>query len=155
MLAKHIGALVLIFAVLLDAAVLLTLSNPWYRLAMGLMILVPIILAAASAEVTKTIQRWMGVAQKLRRYHALRSKTSAFLSEVRRLNWMVVDSERGFADPDAVASDIEACKERMEELFGKIVEAAGRPGIGLEDEEEEEAESAPRLVVDEEAASAS
>ena len=62
-----------------------------------------------------------------RRFKSLRSSVMALLEEVKRLNWLTVDRDRGFRDRETVLAEIQGCQGRMEELLRKVQETDG-PG---------------------------
>ena len=68
-----------------------------------------------------------------RRFGLLRRSTGDLLSEVRRLNWLVVDLDRGFRDPAAVQSDIEASEENLQNILKEIRNNAGKADEAFED----------------------
>ena len=127
--SKSLNAVLLAFVVVLDAALLFFLSNPWPRLALGLLLLLPLVGLASHLGVL-----FEGPASDLRnrRFKSLRSSVRELLEEVKRLNWLAVDRDRGFRDRETVLAEIQGCQGRMEELLRKVQETAGHPDEDLD-----------------------
>lgn len=120
--SKLLNAVLLAFVVVLDAALLFYLGNPWPRLALGLLLLLPLVGLASHLGIL-----FGGPASQLRvrRFKLLRSNVGQLLEAVKRLNWLTVDRDRGFRDRETVLAEIQGCEERMEELLRKVWDAAG------------------------------
>ena len=118
---------VLILSVLLDAVVLYYPVDPAPRLIIGLL-LVPIILwAGIRLEVDgmlTTQSRW---ASRGRVFRELRSQVVLLLEQVRRLNWIAVDAERGFRNQDDATREMDEIENEIREIITDVRRAAGRP----------------------------
>lgn len=74
-----------------------------------------------------------------RRFTRLRSQVQQLLDEIRRLNWMAVDAERGFRDPEQAAEEMDKIEDRLNKLIAEIRSTAGQlspetqPSSGGED----------------------
>ena len=68
---------------------------------------------------------------------------------LKRLNWLVVDLDRGHRNPETVASDIEMCEQRMEALLGEIRRTAGHSVLPAHEGADLPAEGAPPGAVGE------
>ena len=117
---------VLMGAVLADAAALYYPVNPSQRLVVGLL-LVPIMLWTGIRLETMAMvsvrDRW---ATRGRVFRELRSQVVLLLEHVRRLNWIAVDAERGFRDRDSAMREMDAIEVEMREIITDVREAAGR-----------------------------
>ena len=110
--SRSIYLTVLMGAVLADAAVLYFPVNPAQRVVVGLL-LVPVMLwtgiqLEAMAMVTSQ-DRW---ASRGRVFRELRSQVVLLLEQVRRLNWIAVDAQRGFRDQDGAMREMDDNRER-------------------------------------------
>lgn len=115
----------LAFAVLLESAVLYFIEDPRQRLAMGLVLLLPIVWMIARTRVLEAISDLPTVIRR-RQYSEMRTHVVLFMDEVRRLNWMAVDGYRGFRSQDEAAKAMDAIEERLQQLVGEIRRTAGR-----------------------------
>ena len=121
------NVLLLTLMVIVDGAVLFFVPEAWERTTLGLLLLVPIVLVSTYIELPDALTRSMRPAARPRHFPALRANVEAFMTEVKRLNWLIVDMDRGFGRPEDTAPEIESCHRRMQELLGQIQETAGRP----------------------------
>jgi len=126
MRSKSLNAVLLAFSVVLEGAILLTVSNPWWRLTLGLWLLALIIVFASQVKMPGLIGELSTTSIRRRQFPLLRKTTGALLDQVRRLNWLVVDMDRGFRDRDTVKMEIQATERRMAELLIEIRKTAGR-----------------------------
>ncbi len=62
-----------------------------------------------------------------RRFGRLRRWTRELLREISRLNWTIVDVNRGFRDREASKEEIAAIETRLYEIIEEIKGAAGHP----------------------------
>jgi len=124
--SKSLNVLLLIVMLAMDGLILFTLSTPWMRLALGLALLVPIVIVSSQLGLAETFARMVAIPRRPRRFPALRAKTVVLLEEIKRLNWLVVDMDRGFRDPEIVTSEIKASERRLESLLGEVQGAAGQ-----------------------------
>ncbi len=124
--SKSLNVLLLIVMLAMDGLILFTLSTPWMRLSLGLALLVPIVMVSSQLGLAETFARMVAIPRRPRRFPALRAKTVALVEEIKRLNWLVVDMDRGFRDPEVVTSEIKASERRLESLLGEVQGAAGQ-----------------------------
>ena len=74
------------------------------------MLLVPIVLISSHLGLAEWFVSLLATKGRPRRFPLLRSKVITLLEEIKRLNWLVVDLDRGHRNPETVASDIEMCE---------------------------------------------
>ena len=141
--SKPLNVLYLIPAVILNGIVLFSLSTPWIRLVLGMMLLVPLVVVSAHLGLAEWFDSQVATTGRPRRFPLLRSKVVALIDEIKRLNWLVVDLDHGHRDAEAVKSDIEMCEQRMEALLGEIRRAAGQAAVPAHEGEEPPIEGAP------------
>ena len=126
-LSRTFYVAVLILSVLLDAVVLYYPVDPAPRLIIGLL-LIPIILwAGIRLEVDgmlATQSRW---GSRGRVFRELRSQVVLLLEQVRRLNWIAVDAERGFRNQDDATREMDEIENEIREIITDVRRAAGRP----------------------------
>ena len=91
-----------------------------------------------------------------RRFGRLRRWTRELLREISRLNWTVVDVNRGFRDREASKEEIVAIETRLYEIIEEIKDAAGHPDpreeTGHEREIAQRGHPQPRWTPDQQAA---
>ena len=118
---------VLILSVLLDAVVLYFPVDPAPRLVIGLL-LVPVMLWAAIRleidGILVTQNRW---AYRGRVFRELRSQVVMLLEQVRRLNWIAVDAERGFRNQDEATREMDEIEGEIRQIITDVRRVAGRP----------------------------
>ena len=112
----------LVTGVLLDAAVLYFPVDQGLRLIIGLLLLPGIRLELTEALADN--DRW---ASRGRVFRELRSQVVLLLEQVRRLNWVAVDAERGFRDQDEAMVEMDKIEEAMREIISDVRKAAGKP----------------------------
>jgi hypothetical protein len=118
---------VLISAVVFDAAVLYFLTDSAQRMALGLLLLPLILWAGTRLEVMQLLAdrpRW---GPHGRRFRELRSQVVILLEHVRRLNWIAVDAEHGFRNRDEALREMDAIEEQLRALVTEVRRAAGKP----------------------------
>ncbi len=117
---------VLVVGVLLDAMVLYYPVDPAPRLIIGLL-LVPIILwAGIRLEVNGMLANQSRFASRGRVFRELRSQVVLLLEQVRRLNWIAVDAERGFRNQDDAMREMDQIEDEIREIITDVRRAAGR-----------------------------
>ena len=123
---------VLVLSVLLDAVVLYFPVDPTPRLVIGLL-LVPVMLWAAIRleidGILVTQNRW---AYPGRVFRELRSQVVMLLEQVRRLNWIAVDAERGFRNQDDAMREMDEIEGEIRQIITDVRRAAGRPSAERE-----------------------
>jgi hypothetical protein len=55
----------------------------------------------------------------------LRRRVDQLLEEVRRLNWLAVDADRGFRAREEAIAEMDAIEARLREIIAEIRKAAG------------------------------
>ena len=125
---------VLIAAVLLDAVVLYFPVDPAPRLIIGLL-LIPIILwAGIRFEVLAMVAGQSRWTSRGRVFRELRSQVVLLLEQVRRLNWIAVDTERGFRNQDEATREMDDIEDEIRGIITDVRRAAGRPTVEPEEE---------------------
>ena len=117
---------VLIVGIVAEGYTLYAISSPSLRLSLGILLLTPIVWAAARIELVDYIETQVTVEQPLRRFNRLRTQVVQFLGEVKRLNWLAVDLQRGSTERDRLVAEMDAIEERLNGLVRRIREEAGR-----------------------------
>ena len=69
------------------------------------------------------------IAIRQRQFSDMRSHVVLLLDEVRRLNWMAVDEDRGFRDQDQATEEMDAIEKRLRTPVGEIRRTAGRVSV--------------------------
>ena len=118
----------LAFAVFLEAAVLYFVENPGQRLALGMALLLPIVWMIARTRVVEAISK-LPIVIRRRQYSEMRKHVVLFMDEVKRLNWMAVDADRGFRSQDEATNEMDAIEKRLLGLVSEIRATAGREVI--------------------------
>lgn len=131
MRSKLLNNVMLTIAVFLDAALLLFVSNRWARLGFGLWLLLVIIVLASQLELGKVLGLLPKAGQRPRRFALLRATVTLLLAEVRRLNWLVVDLDRGFRNREIVSVEIETSERHLQELLKEVRKNAGKTDDGF------------------------
>ena len=118
---------VLITAVLLDGVVLYYTSTPAPRLIVGLLLLPIILWAGTRLEIQEALAAQGSPMSRGRVFRELRSQVVLLLEQVRRLNWIAVDAERGFRNRDEAMSEMDAIEDEIRMIITDVRAAAGRP----------------------------
>ena len=120
-------------ALLLEGIILYVPQDRILRLSLGLLVLVLTIwlivvllrgVAVEEAPPEPPVHR--------RRFFQLRARVDQLLGEIRRLNWLVVDTERGVRERDAAMQELGAIEKRLHTLILQIRSAAGREASDIE-----------------------
>ncbi len=120
---------VLVTAVLLDSVVLYFPVAAAPRLIIGLL-LIPIILwAGIRYEITAIVAGQSQFASRGRVFRELRSQVVLLLEQVRRLNWIAVDAERGFRNQEDAMREMDEIEDEIREIITDVRRAAGRPTL--------------------------
>ncbi|NIQ97626.1 MAG: hypothetical protein GWN87_28225 [Desulfuromonadales bacterium] len=117
---------VLVASLLADAAVLYFAEEPAARLSLGLLLLAPIVWSSARLGVVELVTQSPADKVHKRRFVQLRSQVGQLLDEIRRLNWMAVDAERGFRSREAALQEMDRIEGRLKELIEEIRDTAGQ-----------------------------
>ena len=127
---------VLVAAVLLDVVVLYVPVAATPRLVIGLLLLPIMLWAGIRFQVTTmfaTQSRWTS---RGRVFRELRSQVVLLLENVRRLNWIAVDAERGFRNRDEAMREMDDIENEIRDIITDVRRAAGRPTVEPEPEME-------------------
>ncbi|MGD8698322.1 MAG: hypothetical protein PVJ43_03465 [Gemmatimonadales bacterium] len=116
----------LLAALIGDALVLLFIDDPWMRLLLGLLLLAVIVWSSARIGVLDIITRAPVEPVYKRRFVRLRGQVQQLLDEIRRLNWMAVDVERGFRNRESATQEMDIIETRLKELIAQIRSTAGQ-----------------------------
>ncbi len=121
-----LDSILLVAAVIGESAVLYFLDDPTWRLALGLLALAFVVWSAARVGVTDFLSRSPVDHVYQRRFVHLRSQVQTLLDEIRRMNWMAVDAERGFRDREEALREMDAITRRLKEMIEDIRRTAGQ-----------------------------
>ncbi len=120
-------AAIMLVGVVGEALILFLGTDPVFRLRLGMLLLAliawPLFYAARHFPAGDAI---LGERPR-RRFSRLRRWTRELLREISRLNWTVVDANRGFRDREAAKVEIDAIETRLYEIIEEIKDAAGHP----------------------------
>lgn len=117
--------IVLIIAVTGEALVLYFVEDPLSRLGLGLLLVAAVLWSSARLATRDLLERLKAERGHRRRFVRLRTHVQQLLHEIRRLNWLAVDADRGFRPRDAAAQEMDAIEERLRDLIVAIRDAAG------------------------------
>jgi len=117
---------VLLFALVLGAAAMYVEMNPWLRILVAALLLVPIIYGADGLGIPKLMNVLPDPVVRHRQFGVLRSQVMQLLDLVRRLNWLHVDLERGVRNEDGVRTEIVQAEQRLDEILVEIRSVAGQ-----------------------------
>ena len=133
---RHVG--VLISALFLGAAAMYVELEPWLRMLLAGLLLIPIVYASTGLGMPRMGNALPAQAVHDRQFSVLRSEVVQLLDVVRRLNWLTVDLERGVRNEDDIKAEIARAEERLDEILAEIRSAAGRSSAdALVDQETE------------------
>lgn len=116
----------LVAAAVGEGCTLYFVDDPFTRLSLGLLLLVPIVWSAARVGVVDLVAQSPVERAQRRRFTALRSQVQQLLDEIRRLNWLAVDAERGFRSSDTARREMDAIETRLTDLIRQIRATAGQ-----------------------------
>ena len=120
-------AAIMLLGVVGEAVVLFFGTDPAFRLRAGMVLLAliawPLFYAARRFPSGDAVL----AEPPRRRFSRLRRWTRELLREISRLNWTVVDVERGFRDREAADVEIDAIELRLYEIIEEIKHTAGKP----------------------------
>jgi hypothetical protein len=117
---------VLVLSILAEGYTLYAIPSSSARLSLGILLLTPIVWAAGRIELVDYIQTQVSTERPLRRFKRLRTQVVQFLGEVKRLNWLAVDLQRGSSEKARLIAEMDAIEERLNGLVRRIREEAGR-----------------------------
>jgi hypothetical protein len=112
-------------AFLVEAAVLYLVDDPMVRAVAGVLLIFPILWIVGRTKTVETISEFPDLDKK-RHFKGLRARVAQLLDEIRRLNWMAVDADRGFRDRDQAMREMDRIERRLKEIISEIRSAAGQ-----------------------------
>ncbi len=147
--------IIMLLGVVGEAVVLFFVDDPVLRLRVGMLLLAmiawPLFYAARRFPAGDAVL----AEHPRRRFGRLRRWTRELLREVSRLNWTVVDVNRGFRDRKAAKEEIAAIEARLFEIIEEVKAAAGhtdpREETGHELEIAQRGDPVPRWTPDQQA----
>jgi hypothetical protein len=119
---------VLLSSIGAEVFILYSVSVPVVRLGLGLLPLTPIMWASARLGIVDRFARALDERKRVRRYVRFRARVVQMLEEVKRMNWVVVDMERGFCSEEAAKDELEAIQTRLRKLVDGLPDVAGLHG---------------------------
>ena len=125
--------LLFIVSLVVHSAVVYFSNFSLMRLGLSVLFLAPIIWAAAHLDVAEDIEERLVPGPYGRRFIRLRTRVDHVLAEVRRLNWMAVEGDRGFRDRDEAVREMDAIEESLVQMIVEIRQVAGRREPGYVD----------------------
>ncbi len=131
-------AAIMLVGVVGEALILFLGTDPVFRLRVGMPLLAliawPVLYAARRFPAGDAV---LGERPR-RRFSRLRRWTRELLREISRLNWTVVDVDRGFRNRAAAKVEIDAIESRLYEIIEEIKYAAVHPDLEPEKGHEQE-----------------
>ncbi len=131
-------AAIMLVGVVGEALILFLGTDPVLRLRVGMFLLAmiawPLFYAARRFPAGDAVL----AERPRRRFSRLRRWTRELLREISRLNWTVVDVDRGFRNRQAAKVEIDAIESRLYEIIEEIKDAAGHPDLEPEKGHEHE-----------------
>jgi len=118
--------ILLLAAIAGEAFVLYFAADPLLRLIVGLLLLAVIVWASARIGLVDILSQSPPETIHKRRFGLLRTQVQQLLAEIRRLNWIAVDVERGFRTRDRALREMDAIEERLRGLIAEIRGTAGQ-----------------------------
>jgi hypothetical protein len=115
----------LLFLAAAEGVVLYYVADPAVRLATGLLLLAPIVWLSSRLGLADLISQSPSARIHKRRFTRLRGQVQQLLDEIRRLNWMAVDVERGFRSREKALQEMDVIEVRLRELIQEIRTTAG------------------------------
>ncbi len=126
-------AAIMLVGVVGEALILFLGTDPVLRLRVGMFLLAmiawPLFYAARHFPAGDAIL----AEPHRRRFSRLRRWTRELLREISRLNWTVVDVDRGFRNREAAKVEINAIEARLYEIIEEIKDSAGHPDLEPEE----------------------
>lgn len=136
--------LLLMTALVGQGVVLYVIEAPQTRLMVGLALLAVVVWAAARVGVGELLPNAHARKLNQRRFVRLRSQVGQLLDEIRRLNWMAVDAERGFRNRETASREMDQIEGRLKELIEEIRGVAGE--VSLEEDVQVTAEDGANVT---------
>ncbi len=101
-------------------------QDPLTRLGIGLFLLAIVMWGSGKLGIVEWVAVSVGRRFKRRKYLLLRAEVDNFIKDVRRLNWLVMDAERGIRPKQEMQADLAALEEKLHEQVHRIRKACGR-----------------------------
>ena len=95
------------------------------RAVVGVLMILPIVWIVARTGTVEMITE-IPVGIKQRHFKGVRTRVVQLLDEIRRLNWLAVDAERGFRDKDEAMHEMDRIESRLKEIISEIRQSAGQ-----------------------------
>ncbi len=128
-----------------EVLVLLLVEDTRVRVLLGLLLLALVVWSSARlGPITRATESLRDVIPT-RRYLQLRSNVQQLLAEIRRLNWLTVDTERGFRSRAQAREEIKSIESRLRKLLDQIVHSAGQEALGQPKPSEVEGQEAEEV----------
>ena len=124
--SRTLYLIVLMAAVFAEASVLYFPVDQASRVIIGLLLLPVILWAGVRIEAMAMIENQGRWPSRARVFRELRSQVTILLEQVRRLNWIAVDAERGFRDRDDAMSEMDAIEDGIRAMVSDLRRAAGK-----------------------------
>jgi len=124
-LFRTLQLVALFAAFLVEAAVIYFVDDPMARAVLGVLLIFPIVWIVARTTTAETLST-VPVADKKRHFTGLRARVVQLLDEIRRLNWMAVDADRGFRNRDEATREMDRIEIRLKEIISEIRSTAGQ-----------------------------
>ena len=116
---------VMLAGVLAEGYVLYFVENPAVRIRLGMFLLAPIVIPLMWAPHRFPVFG-MPQARPRRRFTRLRRWVRELLREISRLNWLAVDTDRGYDDREENKDEIEGIESRLLDILTEIKASAGK-----------------------------
>ncbi|MCZ6918336.1 MAG: hypothetical protein O7I93_16295 [Gemmatimonadetes bacterium] len=126
--AKIEGAIVwsvMLGGVMAEGYVLYFVNDPALRIRIGMFLLAPIVIPLLWAPHRFPVFG-LPQARPRRRFTQLRKWVRELLREISRLNWLAVDTDRGYDDREEKKAEIEGIESRLLQIIEEIKTAAGK-----------------------------
>ena len=130
-LFRSLTLVALFTAFLVEVAVVYFVQNPMMRSVVGMLLILPILWIVSRTDMTE-IMTEMYDGDKKRHFKGLRSRVVQLLDEIRRLNWLAVDAERGFRSRDEALREMDLIESHLKEIISDIRRAAGQSSGEIE-----------------------
>jgi hypothetical protein len=126
LLASLVGATALFY----------TGSEPGLRAGLGLLLLIAIVATSTRLGVAELITRTL-TPRSQRRFHRLRSHVARLLDEIKLLNGIAEDQNRGFRGREKAEQELDAIEGRIRHLIEGVRQVAGQADQAQPSDEEE------------------
>jgi hypothetical protein len=125
-------AIALAVAVIGFGLALYFVQDPASRVGAGLLFLAAIIWAAGRLRVVEIVLESVRIepVEERRKHRNLRATVDLLIDDVRRLNGLAIDANRGFRDRDEAMKEMESIESHMIDMIRQI-----RAKVGLTDQE--------------------